>query len=230
LVCQKRIAQSLIQVIAKTRKRVSHQDSVFWPSIEEEIGDYKEYLKGRVLNAGSGIPVGDRDISHLVDGELFNQDIVEHSLIQITSPLEQIPVDDQFFDCVFCNAVLEHVINPDEVLSEFFRVLKTGGYLYVAVPFIQPEHLCPVDYQRYTLDGLKNLVEKPGFEIVDSGGVHNVYRTLGWIVEEWLTAEKSIRNSVLKAVLFPVLRSLSANSNEYVHSISSVYRVLAKKP
>lgn len=219
----------MIRLLRKSKKTKPNQSSVVWPTIEEEVGEYKAYFKGKVLNAGSGIPILDRDISNLVEGELYNQDILEHELIDITSPLEKIPVEDDFFDCIFCNAVLEHVDNPEEVLSEFYRVLKSGGHLYLAVPFMQPEHLCPADYQRYTLEGLKLLVIRAGFTIVESGGVHNVYRTLGWIIEEWLKAEKSLRNSLLKTILFPLLRTLSKNSDEYIHSISSVYRVLGIK-
>ncbi len=36
-----------------------------------------------------------------------------------------------------CNAVLEHVPKIDRVMSELARVLKIGGYLICAVPFLQ---------------------------------------------------------------------------------------------
>ena len=205
------------------------QKSIIWPSLGDELGEYKRYLKGKVLNAGSGIPVGERDISSHISGELYNLDIFEHELIQITSPLHDIPCADEYFNAVFCNAVIEHVSNPVEVVRELYRILKPGGYLYLAVPFLQPEHLCPDDFQRYTSNGLKKLVEDAGFRLLKTGGVHNVYHTIGWVIEEWLCSSRSLRNAVLKAILFPLLRYLSRNSSEYVHSISSVYRVIAIK-
>lgn len=210
-------------------KKKSDQISVFWPSLEDEIGAYRKFLKGKVLNAGSGVPSVGRDLETVVQGDVCNLDIIEHELIHITSPLHEIPIESNHFDCVFCNAVLEHVGNPQEVIAELHRVLKPAGCLYLAVPFMQPEHLCPTDFQRYTLDGLRKLVEDAGFSVVEAGGVHNVYRTLGWIVEEWLNARKSLRNVILKAILFPPLRFLSKNSQEHVHSIASVYRVVALK-
>jgi SAM-dependent methyltransferase len=122
-----------------------------FPPIERELGPYRHLFTGRVLNAGAG----SRDISHLVEGELFNQDIKAAPHIHYESPLHEIPVEDDFFDAIICNAVLEHVENPERVLAEFGRVCKPSGVLYLCVPFMQPEHLDPTDYQRYTIDGLR---------------------------------------------------------------------------
>ena len=79
------------------------------------------------------------------------------------------------------------------MLSEFNRVCRPGGVLYLTVPFMQPEHLDPTDYQRYTLPGLERLVRQHGFEVTDSGGVHSVYTTLAWIVREWLAPKQGRR-------------------------------------
>lgn len=194
-----------------------------FPSIEAELDPYRHRFGGRVLNAGAG----SRDISGLVDGELFNQDIKPGPGIDFESPLDQVPVDDRFFDVVLCNAVLEHVPNPDEVVAELGRVTRPGGLLYLCVPFVQPEHLDPGDYQRYTFDGLRVLVERHGFEVREGGPVHSVYVTLAWIVSEWLAGRRGVGAGLLKAVLYPALRRKCRTSTEQVHSIASAYRVLA---
>lgn len=199
-------------------------DEVF-PTIEAELGPYRHLFRGRVLNAGAG----SRDISHLVEGELFNQDIKAGPHIHFDSPLHEIPVEDGYFDTIICNAVLEHVENPDEVLAELARVCKPGGTLYLCVPFLQPEHLDPTDYQRYTLDGLTREVERHGFEVRDSGPVHSVYTTLAWIMRDWLGPKSSPSARALKAVIFPVLRYKCRTSDEQVHSLASAYRVIAAR-
>ncbi len=199
-------------------------DEVF-PTIEAELGPYKHWFKGRVLNAGAG----SRDISHLVEGELLNQDIFEAPHIDYVSPLHAIPVEDGFFDTIICNAVLEHVANPEQVLAEFARVCKPGGTLYLCVPFMQPEHLDPTDFQRYTLDGLEREVVRHGFEVRESGPVHSVYTTLGWIMRDWLGPKTNVSARMLKAVIFPVLRYKCRTSNEQVHSLASAYRVIAAR-
>jgi SAM-dependent methyltransferase len=196
----------------------------------EEIGEYRCYFKGKVLNAGAGY----RDISPIVDGELVNQDIPNEwhggKNIHIYSPLHEIPADDGHFDAVICNAVLEHVANPVEVLQEIRRVLKPGGHLYLCIPFMQPEHRCPTDFQRYAKDGLRKLVEDQGFEVMKIEGVHTVYHTLGWIVEHWLESQDSLSYRILRLILYPLLRYKMRTSKAYVESLASAYRVLVRKP
>jgi SAM-dependent methyltransferase len=199
-----------------------------FPSIETEFRPHQHYFKGKVLNAGAG----NRDIRRLVDGQLFNQDIptgLHNANINIFSPLHQIPVEDGFFDVIICNAVLEHVANPDDVLREFHRVCKPKGVLYLCVPFMQPEHLDPTDFQRYTLDGLKRLVQQHGFEVIQSEGVHSVYATLAWVFIEWLNAANTFEHFLLKWFFFPYLRRKCRRSRFHVHSLASAYRVIARK-
>ena len=196
-----------------------------FPPIEKELGPYRRYFKGKVLNAGAGR----RDISSLVEGTLFNQDIQAAPHIDVVGPLHEIPVEDAFFDTIVCNAVLEHVENPDAVMSEFHRVCRPGGVLYLTVPFMQPEHLDPTDYQRYTLPGLERLVTQHGFEVTDSGGVHSVYVTLAWISREWLAHKRTFAGALMRRVLYPYLRRRCRDSEEYVHSLASAYRVIGVK-
>lgn len=47
---------------------------------------------------------------------------------------ETLPANDNEFDVVFSSNVLEHVINIDKVLSETYRVLKSGGIAIHLVP------------------------------------------------------------------------------------------------
>lgn len=199
-----------------------------FPSLDEELGDHAAAFEGEVLNAGAG----DRDLRSLVPGRVHNQDIAEglHSAdIDIVSPLEQIPVEDDFFDAIVCNAVLEHVSNPEEVMAEFARVAKPGAVLYLCVPFMQPEHPDPTDFQRYTIDGLKLLAERHGFEVREAEGMHNVYVTLGWIAREWLMASDRLRFRVMRRLLFPWLARQARTSPLYVHSLASAYRVIATR-
>ncbi len=209
-------------------KGLTKPPAVVWPGLEEEIGEYKTYFKGKVLNAGAGL----RDLSSVVDGTLVNQDIpqgLHNNNIHIYSPIHEIPVDDDHFDAVICNAVLEHVANPIEVVREIHRVLKPGGYFYLVVPFLQPEHLDPTDFQRYTKDGLRKLVTDQGFEIGKIEGVHSVYTTLGWIVEEWLESKNTLSYRMMRLILYPILRYKTRTSTTYVDSLASAYRVLARK-
>ncbi|MDD2707154.1 MAG: class I SAM-dependent methyltransferase [Verrucomicrobiae bacterium] len=47
---------------------------------------------------------------------------------------EELPFDNQMFDAVIMEQVLEHVINPARAFKEARRVLKNNGILFVGVP------------------------------------------------------------------------------------------------
>lgn len=48
--------------------------------------------------------------------------------------VQDIPFDDNAFDVILCNHVLEHVPNDRLAMKEFYRVMKPGGYGIFQVP------------------------------------------------------------------------------------------------
>ena len=48
--------------------------------------------------------------------------------------LHHIPLEDNQFDVVFCNHVLEHVDDVNKCISELYRVMKPGGWGIMQVP------------------------------------------------------------------------------------------------
>ncbi|RPH51031.1 MAG: SAM-dependent methyltransferase [Desulfobacteraceae bacterium] len=228
----KGIVHSALGLLHRRSKAIAHrvkpERPIVWPTIEDEVGDWSKYLKGKCLNAGAG----NRDISHIIDGQVINQDIPEglhNNRIDIYSPIDRIPLCDSYFDSIFCNAVLEHVPNPDQILDEFHRVIKDDGYLYLAVPFLQPHHADPKDFQRYTKDGLCEIVERHGFRVVEVESMHTVYHTLAWITERWLISENSLTYIILRCILFPILRNRCIHSSKRCDSIASAFKLIATK-
>ena len=49
--------------------------------------------------------------------------------------IEQLPFDDDSFDLILCNHVLEHVGDPDRALSELARCLARDGHLVAQTPY-----------------------------------------------------------------------------------------------
>ena len=74
-----------------------------------------------------------------------------------------LPVREGAMDVVLLLEVLEHVPDDGLVLREIHRVLKAGGRLYISVPFVYPLHDVPADFRRYTLYGLRLLLDRAGF-------------------------------------------------------------------
>ena len=48
--------------------------------------------------------------------------------------LEDLPFEDASFDTVICGDVIEHLISPDHLLEEIYRVLKADGHLLITTP------------------------------------------------------------------------------------------------
>jgi len=218
--------------ISKYLKRLVSQEYI-WPPIDYELIEAKEkgYLKGVVLNAGAGL----RDISYLIDGTLINQDIQWNEQdrrpnIHIFSPIHKIPKSDNYFDSILCIAVLEHVQNPEDVILEFYRVLKPGGYVIASVPFLQPEHQYPTDFKRYTQDGLSRLFSHNGFDIISTRPLFSVYHTLHWITYEWLNLRKTIVFVGLRVLLLPILAIMAKRSRLQSAKLASAFQVVAMKP
>lgn len=125
-------------------------------------------LKGRLLDVGCGTKPYkemfnvDSYIGLDIDTEVSRKrNIADHFYDGTVFPFE-----DSYFDSALCNQVLEHVFNPDEFLHEINRVLKPGGKLLLTVPFVWDEHEQPYDFARYSSFGLRALLEKHGFTIL----------------------------------------------------------------
>ena len=76
-----------------------------------------------------------------------------------------IPLEPESVDAILCTEVLEHAVDPEALVAEFFRVLRPGGQLCITVPFIWGLHELPYDFRRFTLFGLERLVVGKGFVI-----------------------------------------------------------------
>lgn len=96
-----------------------------------------------------------------------NMEIDENAGADIVGRFEEIPVEDNYFDLLISQEVIEHVEDPFKAINEAYRVLKIGGLCYTQVPFIIGYHPCPHDYWRFTKEGIVTLVESAGFEVVN---------------------------------------------------------------
>jgi len=100
--------------------------------------------------------------------------------LSFISDLVKIPVKAESYDLVFCSQTLEHVPDPQLLLSELYRVLKPGGKLWLSVPFFYAEHEIPYDYYRYTRYGIAYLFEKVGIQIESITWLEGYYGTLAY--------------------------------------------------
>lgn len=92
-----------------------------------------------------------------------------------------IPLPDASADTILATDVLEHIARPDILWSEISRLLRPGGVVFVAVPFLYWVHEAPHDNFRYTEFRLRRYCEDNGLavELLEPyGGVAEVLADL----------------------------------------------------
>jgi SAM-dependent methyltransferase len=86
-----------------------------------------------------------------------NLDLFAIPGVDVAADAGQLPFPSGIFARVECDAVLEHVRDPERVMAEIRRVLAPGGYLHLVTPFCHPFHPYPNDFRRFTIEGLREL-------------------------------------------------------------------------
>jgi SAM-dependent methyltransferase len=147
-----------------------------------EYRDVRGYIKGRLVDIGCGekpckviwAPVVSEHVG--VDHEDTCHD---RSNIDIFSSAYNIPVESESFDSAICNAVLEHLEEPELAIRECYRILKPNGIAIYSVPFIWHLHEEPRDFYRFSKYGLTYLFKKVGFRILELKALSGFWITFG---------------------------------------------------
>lgn len=105
------------------------------------------------------------------------------------------PFANASFDSIVANEVFEHVFNPDQFLSEAVRVLKPGGMVLMTIPFVWDEHEQPYDFARYSSFGIRALLEKQGFEIVEQRKSTDDIRVIFQLLNAYIFKQTVTKNA-----------------------------------
>jgi SAM-dependent methyltransferase len=201
---------------------------VVFQSLEDELKPTLKYVRGMVLNAGCG----SRDISGFL--KQHGADSVEACDLKSSIPgaiiadLTDIPRENDRYDTIVCNAVLEHVQFPDQVMQELRRVLKPDGLLLLCIPFMQPYHPAP-DYRRYSREGMLELARIHGFEAIEIFPVHTLAQTITWIWWSYLDEKEKRLQKALLWVPFYLWGKFSQQTDFTLRHQSNSYQMVLRK-
>lgn len=188
----------------------------------------------RVLDAGAGeaqyaplfaghrytavdLGVGDADWSY--------------SSLDAVADLERLPFGNSTFDACVNIVTLEHVQQPQQVVSEMARVLRPGGRLLLVTPLEWEEHQQPHDYFRYTRYGLELLLTRAGLRVETLTPAGGFFRVLS---RRLLNAPQffpgPVAWGVLAAVALPALAIGALDGLDRRRSFTLGHICIASKP
>jgi SAM-dependent methyltransferase len=159
----------------------------------------------RVLDAAAGECIYARAFAHcryVACDRTVGDATWNYSSLDTIADLAALPFGRGTFDAVLCTHALEHVRDPAAALAEIAAVLKSGGRLYLSVPFLgDPIHQEPYDFFRYTNYGLQHLIHNAGLtkvSVFPMGGVFFLFCcTLWWYAVVYRTSVQRQANSGL---------------------------------
>jgi SAM-dependent methyltransferase len=139
-----------------------------WLEQQAQIGD-----SYRVLDVGCG-PKPYFPFFAERASEYIGVDVVDNPAAELRGSVESLPIEDGSFDVVLCTQVLEHCDDPAQAVRELRRVTAPGGRVLASTHGVQWYHPSPVDYWRWTHEGLRRLfstnAEWSQLEVEPSGG------------------------------------------------------------
>ena len=136
---------------------------------------------------------------------------IESPLADIKADIRNLPLEDNTYDVIFCNHVLEHISEDIQAMQELYRVMKPGGWGIFQVPMkynaektyedftiTSPEdrqkHFGQYDHVRwYGMDYFTRL-ENAGFEVDTSFSTKN------------FASEEQEKFALMKGEILPVVK------------------------
>lgn len=78
-----------------------------------------------------GIDISDKNREYAINNcdKVYDYDL--------NSPL---PLYDEYYDCIWCGEVIEHIFNTDLFINEMYRLLKKNGHLVLTTPNVSAWH------------------------------------------------------------------------------------------
>ncbi len=198
-----------------------------WLGMDGDVSFHKKQGSGRLLdigcNEGRGLKIYQRngfEAEGLEPNEKASAVACEHGFKVHTEPLEQFKPARPYDVCVLSN-VLEHSLDPKQMLSHVRRILKPGGQIWVSCPNSQSRlrflfgrywinwHV-PFHITHFSEKTLRYVLEDSGFAIERTKnitpGLWVAHSILSFLFARPGSVNRCLRSPLLVASLMLVIR------------------------
>ncbi len=166
-------------------------------------GSFGKIVKDRNMCEVWGIEMNTQQAQNA--SKVLDKVVIGDAVIKIS----EIPYT--FFDCIVCNDILEHLVNPFAFLSELRKYLTPGGVLVASIPNVR--------YYRV----LKDLIIRGDWRYKDSGvldidhlrfftkkSIERMFRNTGWTIKtiEGINPTSSKTYRILNALLLGIIQDI----------------------
>lgn len=178
----------------------STKNHAYFANARDDMLDFVPTGARRILEIGCGTGEFGAAIKRRGDVEIVGVELVEASAALARRHLDQVITADiqsqdidlpaQSFDCLVCNDVLEHLVDPWSVLARLRHFVKPDGWLVTSIPNVRHHKvvrrlLWPGEWRYedkgvldrthlrfFTRASARALVEGAGFAVVREQGIH----------------------------------------------------------
>jgi SAM-dependent methyltransferase len=187
---------------------------------------FRNYLSGKVLDVGCDEAVLKKVLN---DIDYIGIDIAGEPDIRLDlEKLERLPFEDDFFDCIVCSDVLEHLDNLHAVFLEMMRVSKK--YLIISLPNNWVNARVPVSRGKGSIGHYGLPPEPPrdrhkwffslseGLEFVNAQSRRHVISVVDILATE---KPRPLLTRLARRIAYPVQMNYL---NRYAHTLWAVFK------
>jgi SAM-dependent methyltransferase len=173
--------QKMVKVDFLARAELGRRELVTFKTLSKEVG-FVAPKSGVLLDLGCA----DRFLEPACNSEYLKYIGLDY--LDVNFEAGVLPVADDTVDIVMSLAVIEHLRDPGNFLSEIYRCLKPGGVVYLSTPNFQLDwknfYNDPTHVHPYTPESLEQLLKLSGFSSVKSfPGLR--CKDVGWYRGKW---------------------------------------------
>lgn len=182
---------------------------LMWLYLKNETGFFKDNLKVLHMAPEQSFYKRFRKLQNLD----YTTCDLNSPIADVKADIQNLPFENNSFDVIFCNHVLEHVADDKKALSELYRVMKPGGWGIFQVPI---RYQLDKTFEDPTITDKKERIEKFGqYDHVRVYGMdyYDTLKSAGFEVEKVilsnkLSDEEIKRFALEKNEILPVVRKV----------------------